>query len=309
VRGSDQPSPAIAPRRSFMRWKFSLSGAALLAALVAVVAVSHQARSAAPKRSASTPIQHVVIVFQENHSFDDVLGKLCADAGTSRDPCDGVTTGKLHTSQTIALSQEPDIVPEVVHNIVAQRKAVNSGAMNGFDLIKGCASSTGYACYSQYDPSQVPNLSALARSFALSDRTFEFGTSPSWGGHLVLAAATFDGFDGDNPKNGSGPGWGCDSRNEAEWWDGHRWILQPSCVPDQRGRGPYRSSRVRYVPTIFDRVQQAGLTWKLYAANGKGGGGTYAWTICPTFYECLGSEQSNNYVPATQVIADAGAGN
>jgi phospholipase C len=290
-----------------MRLKLSL--AAVVAFAAAVAAVSHQARSAPEQRSAATPIRHVVIVYQENHSFDDVLGKLCSQVRGSRAPCDGATTGKLHNGQTIPLSQEPDIVPDVIHSVASQQTAIDNGKMDGFDLIKGCGSSSGYACYAQYDPSQIPNLAALAQNFVISDRTFEFGRSPSWGGHLVLASATFDGFDGDNPKSGSGPGWGCDSLKDAKWWDGHRWILQPSCVPDQQGRGPYRSSRVLYVPTIFDRVEQAGLTWKLYAGDGTRTTGSYVWTICPSFYECLGSSQKANDIPASQILADAAAGN
>ena len=33
------------------------------------------------------PIRHVVIVYQENHSFDNVLGQLCV----YKLPCDGAT--------------------------------------------------------------------------------------------------------------------------------------------------------------------------------------------------------------------------
>jgi phospholipase C len=292
-----------------MRLKLSLAAVAVLGAIVAVAAVTRQARSAETVRSATTPIQHVVILFQENHSFDDVLGKLCADAGGSRAPCDGVTSGKLHNGQTIQLTQEPDIVPVVSHSIAAQQTAINNGKMNGFDLISGCASSSGYACYSQYAPSQIPNLAALAQNFAISDRTFEFATTPSWGGHLVLAAATLDGFDGDNPK-GTGPGWGCDSHKDANWSaNGHKFVLEPSCIPDESGAGPYRSSDVSYVPTIFDRVEQAGLSWKLYAGNGTTTNGGYVWTICPYFYECIGSGQRTNDVPASTILQDAAAGN
>src|SRR5581483_11594178 len=219
------PAKRSAVRRSVMRWKLSVVGAVAVAAIVAVAAVSRQARSAEPRRPLDTPIRHVVIVFQENHTFDDVLGKFCATAGSSRDACDGATTGRLHTGQTIALAQEPDLVPGVAHSIAAQQQAINAGQMNGFDQIGGCGRRTNYACYAQFDPSQIPNLAALAQSFALSDRTFEFATTPSWGGHLVLAAATLDGFDGDNPQvsdftDKPGPGWGCDSHKDAMWWNG-----------------------------------------------------------------------------------------
>src|ERR1041385_9229618 len=82
--------------------------------------------------------------------------------------------------------------------------------MDGFGLITGCRQKRNYACYTQFDPSQIPNVAALAGEFALSDSTFEFTTTPSWVGHIVLASATTDGFQGDNPQGGSS-GWGCDS--------------------------------------------------------------------------------------------------
>lgn len=46
----------------------------------------------------------------------------------------------------------------------------------------------------------APLLTALASSFALSDRTFSDSASPSWAGHLEFAASTIDGFYGNNPQ-------------------------------------------------------------------------------------------------------------
>jgi phospholipase C len=127
----------------------------------------------------------------------------------------------------------------------------------------------------------------------------------------VLASATLDQFQGDNPKFVSGlgvkkgPGLGCDSNREAFW--GPNNTLVPSCIPDQQGRGPFTRSPVKYVPTMFDTMNSAGVSWKIYGAEGsqdpnaKG----YLWTICPTFYECLGSSQYQNLVPASNVLTDA----
>ncbi|MFL5766331.1 MAG: alkaline phosphatase family protein, partial [Actinomycetota bacterium] len=277
----------------------------------------------------STPIQHVVVIDQENHSFDNVLGGLCADIAsaeiTGHQACDGATSGTISTGETIPLSSAADLVPAVDHSVVGQQTAVDGGAMDRFDRLKGCTVTAGYACYSRYDPLQgpcgvagtdtcIPNLAALAENFVISDRTFEFATTPSWGGHMVLGSATLDGFSGLNSKpstftSQTGPGWGCDSYKDAQWWDGTQYVLEPSCIPDQAGNGPYRSSPVQYVPTIFDRLDNAGLTWKIYGGSGgpeeKGGWG---WTICPTFFECLGSSQRNNLVAASSVITDASAG-
>jgi phospholipase C len=289
-----------------MHWKLLVAGAFAFGLLAAVAGMTRQARSAPAYRLIASPIEHVVIVFQENHSFDDVLGKLCVL--DSR--CDGVTTGRLHDGRTIPLTQEPDLVPNVDHTVPGQATAIDGGAMDGFDLINGCTSDRGYACYAQFDPSQIPNLAAFARAFVVSDRTFEFAQTPSWAGHMVLASATLDGFRGDIPKKSKytpsvGPGWGCDSNLDDAWWNRTKYVLQPSCVPDADGHGPYRASRVLYVPTIMDRLDQAGLSWRIYGA-GRGAG--YGRSICPTFYECLGSNQRRNMATAEAAVTDASAG-
>src|SRR5207245_11141900 len=101
---------------------------------------------------------------------------------------------RLSSGNMFPLHAAPDIVPDATHNVASQTKAIDGGRMDGFNLITGCDSSTGYACYEQYSESQIPNLYALARSFAISDRTFELGPVPSWGGHLHLVAGQSAGF-------------------------------------------------------------------------------------------------------------------
>jgi phospholipase C len=293
----------------------------VVAALVALLVVgsSESASRTEPANVQVSPIKHVVIVFQENHTFDDVLGRLCAQIAdgttTAHEACDGATTGTLPDGSSIPLRNEPDIVPSVNHSVSSQQTAIDGGKMDGFGLIGGCTAQTGYACYAQFDPSRIPNLAALAKAFVISDRTFEFANTPSWAGHMVLGSATLDGFQGDNPKPSrfsppqTGPGWGCDSFKDDKWWNGRRFVLMPSCVPDRNGNGPYRPSLVPFVPTIFDRLEGAGLSWRIYGGvGGPGSGSGYGWTICPTFYECLGSGQRSKLVAADSVIADAKAG-
>src|SRR5712691_8380708 len=116
-----------------------------------------------------SPIQHVVILYQENHSFDNVLGELCVEDVR----CDGATTGVVDTGQTIPLTRSPDITPESPHGYQAEKLAIDGGKMDGFSKYGKCAKSKGYPCYSQFYPDQIPNLAALARAFVISDRTFE----------------------------------------------------------------------------------------------------------------------------------------
>ena len=285
----------------------------------------HSPRSApvsgVTRPSGAPPVTHVVIFDMENHSFDNVLGEFCAEVAsgeiTGHQPCDGATTGLRSDGSVVPLSRAADLVSGVDHSVGGQQTAIDGGAMDGFDSISGCRRTAGYACLSQFDPSQIPNLAALAQRYALSDRTFEFARSPSWAGHMVLASATQDGFQGDIPTRSTfttktGPGWGCDSFRDAEWWNGSAYVLEPSCVPDRSGAGPYRSSPVPYVPTIFDRLDGADLSWKIYGGSGPTGGNSdgsgYGWAICPTFFECLGSPQKANWGPAADLTADAQQG-
>ena len=274
---------------------------------------------------AVSPIQHVVIIFEENHSFDNVLGKFCVEVrlGQIVRPgaaarCDGHARGTLSNGKVIPLRRTPDVAPKVIHNVDSQAAGIDGGAMDGFDKILGCEVTTTppHACYSQYDPlrptvSPIANIAALARRYTISDRTFELRNTPSWFGHLVLANPTLNGFQGDNPHPGAlapGPGWGCDSFKDAQWSDGSsQYIAVPSCIPDQSGAGPYRTSPVPYAPTIFDRLNDAGRSWRLYEGDGVTGGDNWSWAICPNFYECLTS-QRNNLVPASAIISDAAAG-
>jgi phospholipase C len=279
--------------------------------LVAFAATAAPLLSAPGAGASTVPIEHVVVIYQENHSFNDLLGWLC-EGGR----CEGTTKGVLATGESIDLAQGPDIVPNVGHSTHAQTVAVDGGKMDGFSKISGCTEQTSYACYIQYRPESIPSLALLAKGFAISDHTFELDTVPSWGAHIELVAGQLDGFTGDNPHpvegNPAAPGWGCDSYRDAWWRSSPDAGLEavPSCVPAQDGTGPYRPSPVQWMPTIMDRMDAAGLGWRIYSTGPAEGTGPlpYGWAICPTFAECLNGPQAANVAPSEQVIEDAKSG-
>ena len=89
------------------------------------------------------------------------------------------------------------------------------------------------------------------------------------------------------------------------------WIYVPSCIPDQNGNGPYRPSPVQYVPTIMDRMDAAGLSWRLDSGEGTENtsvGTGYAWSTCPSFAECLYSSQVQKFRPWDTIINQAKIG-
>jgi phospholipase C len=60
------------------------------------------------------------------------------------------------------------------------------------------------------------------------------------------------------------------------------------------------------VPTILDRLEAAGKTWRIYTAprNAR----DYQWATCPDFAECLYGPQRRFMVPTAQILTDAARG-
>jgi phospholipase C len=273
--------------------------------LACVVGNSPEAAVAATPVSITpaAPIKHVVIVDQENHSFDNVLGLWCAEIASGKIVramgCNGATTGVLPDGAVIPLIQAADFVPDVDHTVSGTVTAINGGLMNGFGLLHGCTSTVNpsYRCYSQFAPSQIPNLTNLARNYAVSDETFAQASVTSWGSHLQLVTGSLDGFEGAIPVTlGTGqtlgPGWGCDSNLLTQWQSapGDPWQLVPSCVPFQDGSGAFEATPVAWVPTIMDELTQAAVSWRIYQ-------GGYGWSICPTFADCLETSEHDHFIP------------
>jgi hypothetical protein len=273
----------------------------------------------------TTPIRHAVVIYQENHSFDEVLGAVCRQRPI---PCNAVDSSTKPTSAAFAVSRavtladgaivrntrSPDVVPAVHHSPASQRL----GIANQWDRIQGCRPATGYACITHYVPSQIPNLSTLARTFAVSDATYAAGHAASFGAHVEIGAGTDDGFLGSNPvasRSGAaviGHGWGCPSDKDARWSPAGstKVFFEPSCVPEIDGSGAYRPTPVPSVTSIMQQLGAAGLTWKIY--NGTVAQAPFRdgrWNFCNYFAWCWDNRHARRYNPATAVIeSDAAEG-
>jgi phospholipase C len=263
--------------------------------------------------ASSVPIKHVVVLYLENHSFDNVLGYWCNQTRRCLGMPSSVT---LKGGTVVKPGVTPDTVPAVGHSVKGQQTAVDGGKMDGWGKISGCQA-PGYACISGYEPAGVPNFTALASRFAISDETFSMQDSPSWGGHLYAVMSSQDGFVGDNPVPApgvkAGSGWGCDSDKVTKWVSpGGSTQTVPSCVPDSslaslgiHNGGAFEPTPVQQAPTIMDRLQAAHLSWAIYGS--KPGQAAYIWATCPSIAECLYTQQSN-IRESQQFTADAQAG-
>ena len=301
------------------RWARVRAGA--VACVVAGTAGFAGFAPAAVARAQPTPIQHIVVLYLENHSFDNLLGYWCRNH-RGRCPDGGMPSlVRLSNGAVVTPSVTPERVPTLGHDVASQQAAIDHGLMDGWQHVSGCTVATGFACISGYKPAQVPNLAALASKFAINDLTFSMADSPSWGGHLYAVMASLDGFKGDTPSPARGatpgPGWGCNSRRVTLWSSGGATKTVPSCVPDYALRlphgGAFKHTPVRHAPTILDRLGAAGLSWRIFGEPNPPGSGSptsggYGWDICPSFAECLYTSQKANNVPSATFIHTARTG-
>lgn len=295
----------------------ALLAAAALSALVGTATGSSPIRPQAASATAfATPIQHVVIIYQENHSFDNVLGWLCVNYAKypPRQPCNGSTSPvTLSNGVTVPIIPAQDVVAPASHSSAAQAAAVDGGKMDGWNNISPCLYKGQYRCVSEYQPSStgansVANLWNMAANYVVADETFAAAAVPSWGAHLELAAATLDGFTGENPKPMAGHtssyGWGCSSGKYAQWapYPGAPLTLQRSCIPTANGTTGFGATPVAYAPTIVEEASAAGLTWGSY-------GQAQDWNFCSYFSAiALTALKKNCVLPSSQLLSQATAG-
>src|SRR5579864_4968880 len=165
----------------------------------------------------STPIQHVVVIFQENVSFDHYFATypnaanpggepvFVARKGAHPTPTVNGLAGPLMTHnpnsvQPFRMDRSQAIVCDQSHDYTGEQKALDGGLMDKFveldgttqtgcnDLGLGKALVMGY-----YDGNTVTAIWNYAQHFAMNDNFFSTNFGPSTLGHLNLAAGQTNG--------------------------------------------------------------------------------------------------------------------
>jgi phospholipase C len=200
----------------------------------------------------TTPITNVVFLMKENHSFDSLFGTFPGAAGT--------TTGVTSKGQTITLSHASDSPPNFAHSWQMFILAQHGGKMDWFDKTTKCGSSTGYACYTQYQQADLPNYWTYAQTYLLADNFFSSSNGPSYPNHQYLIASQ-SGSVVNNPTSG----WGCDAKSTST-------VQTYDLVSRSYG---FVFPCFDYL-TFGDILDAAGVSWHYYAPNAKTQG--YIWS-------------------------------
>ena len=173
------------------------------------------------------PIDTVVVVMQEDRTFNNYFGTYPGANGWPEGftmPLDPLDSSD---GGVAPFKLDRTRTPSLPHSAKAMVRAFNEGAMNGFiDSAETYGASDGSLAMGYYDYRDIPFYWHLADEYVLADNWFSSVMGPSFPNHLYLFAATM-----------SGP-------------NGERYTSVPAEGLD--------------VLTIFDRLEEAGVSWKVY---------------------------------------------
>ncbi|HZT95219.1 MAG TPA: alkaline phosphatase family protein [Chloroflexota bacterium] len=229
------------------------------------------------------PIQHIVIIVRENHSFDNLFGRFPGAVGS---------TTAMVGSNRVKLTKTPNqLLKDLGHGGQSALVAVNHGKMNQFRLVLNAIQNGQDVADSQYRKKQIPNYWAYASRYTLADHFFSTILASSFPNHLVTvsgqAANTVN-----NPQDlGNLRSWGCDANSTAKvyWYYKHKSGYKKPCFTFK---------------TLVDEANAAGVTWKYYAPQYGSWG--YIWSTLDEFKQVRYSTQwKTNVVPYQQFLVDA----
>ncbi len=209
------PLAPLHPRQTRRRATLALGATALaVGAAAALGAAPSSAQTPDTSSRTASPIKHLVVIFDENVSFDHYFGTYPNAANTDGTTFRAITsTPRANTLQSSGLlvsnpnaanptrlTPAQAVTCDQDHNYSAEQKAVNGGAMDQFvenTSVDACAAPL-YGrpglVMDYYDGNTVTGLWNYAQQYAMSDNSFGTTFGPSTPGALNLVAAQTHGF-------------------------------------------------------------------------------------------------------------------
>lgn len=259
--------------------------------------------------SSSQYIKHVVIVLQENRSFDNFFATFPGADGTTYGCMEPTTrTPSAHHLSSSSCPVGDQVVPlkdgnldisSLDHDHFAFKKEWDLGKMDGFDRVDreihhNDRVPAGDYAYRYVDPSQIKPYWDIAKEYVLADHMFTTQSSSSFTAHQdFIAGGTPAGRKGkdniiDFPVP---PSWGCNAA------PGTTTNLITPAGKELRAIGPYPCFTYK---TIRDLLDGAGVSW-LYFTKPSNGAVWNAFDAIKAVRE--GPEWSTNIIiPETEVF-------
>jgi phospholipase C len=246
--------------------------------------------------TSNSPIQHLVIIVQENRSFENLFAGFPG--------ADAPMYGPLHTGQIVPL-RPVNFVSEVDlnHTIVAAYQDYDLGRMNQFDLpyLQTLGHDTGTYAYSYVQRNLIAPYWTMASRYTLADHMFATEFGGSFTAHLDLIAGTTlltpTLAEADIP---SAQPWSCDAppNTVTSTWNSQQVF--------GNGNGPFPC--FTQFETMANTLDAAGVSWKYYAPPTSDNGYQIWTTFAAIKAVRYGPDWSNIITPETTVLTDAANG-
>jgi phospholipase C len=185
---------------------------------------------AAAERPTSTPIKHFIFLMQENHSFDNYFGTYPGANGIPPGTCIPVDPFNDPDGECIEPFRIGDTdvqLDDPDHSLETNNVQYNEGKLDGFVYALNQRNQDGRLAMGYYDDRELPYHWNIADEYVLFDNYF----SSAGGGSYI---------------------------NHMYWVSGD---------PGEVGRGENQQEVLSEVVTIFDRLQENGISWKFYIQN------------------------------------------
>jgi phospholipase C len=199
--------------------KFIAGGMGVVAAGAAVLGISMSSASPPSTPAATTPIKHVVVLFDENISFDHYFGTYPHATNPAGEPSftalpgtpavnglnNGLFTNNPNLDQPQRLDPSQALTCDQNHGYAAEQEADDGGLMDKFvqkTTGSGCTQSTTLDSSSYgpngivmdyYDGNTVTGLWNLAQHYALNDNSYSTQFGPSSPGAINLISGQTSG--------------------------------------------------------------------------------------------------------------------
>jgi phospholipase C len=242
-------------------------------------------------------IQHVVLVVQENRSFDDFFAMFPG--------ADGATGGLMKTQSGdvyVALQKSRLPFDNLGHEHQSFLLEYDHGKMDGFGLVKRVLAhhvlvKAGTYPYRYVDPKDIAPYWTIAQQYVLGDHMFTTQSSSSFTAHQDLIAGGTP-VDGDNVIDFPTPNaWGCDAA------PGTVTSLITTTGRYRRDKGPFPCFGYR---TLRDLLDAKSVSWSYFTIAS----GAHVWNAFDAVNAVrYGPEWNTNIViPQTKIFQAIASG-
>jgi phospholipase C len=246
----------------------------------------------------SKKIQHVIIIFQENRTPDNLFQGLPG--------ADIASSGTNSKGQTIKLMPRPLANRfDLDHSHLAFTTEYDGGKMDGWDNVKiRCRKPCAPTAFGYTPKAQIMPYWTMATTYTFADRTFQDNQGPSFPAHQFIIAGTSTNAVGskllaaENPRYPGMTGWvssgkNCDGSPKAQVTMidalGNETVVMQPCFDH---------------PTLMDLLDAKAVSWRYYDAANNG-----YWSA-PDAIKHLryGPAWTNVITPETTVLTDIASG-